>query len=806
MNKQDAEHKIHKPELLSPAGSREALIGAINAGCDAVYLALDQFGARAYADNFTPDELKKSLHEAHLRGVKLYVTVNILTRQSEIDELVEEVGALYDEGLDGVIVQDLGVVTRLKERCPDLLLHASTQMSVSSPEGAAYLKRMGISRVVPARELSLEEMKALKEEAGVEVESFIHGAMCYSYSGRCLMSSFLGGRSGNRGRCAGPCRQPYTILDGNGRPAGSDGLCYPLSMKDLAALPILPGLIEAGIDSFKIEGRMKKPEYAAGVTAIYRKYIDRYLELSAAGRQADWSIDPADQEQLLSLYIRTDLSTGYYHERNGRDLVTIGKGGYSGADEELLAGIRGRYLQGLKKLPVTARARVRAGQEAVLSLKASVGGQPVDFTAGTGLVQRASHRPLTEADIRDKLSRTGDSPFVFSELTIDTDGQSFLPVSALNQLRRDALAGLSYRLMEGDFRRRRTLTPAERTQVPSAYAKRAAQRALSLQTIREKMQNRRLMRTSGFPDRADRAGNPGDPAHRSLTRRRQLMVLTTTAEQLNAVLEHPEPVDILIVDGRPVDGERERILELSSRGAAGNGPRIYIALPHVFRASDRNWMDDILRAFGDAVSGFFVRNMEELDILREKAYDGTVAADACLYHWNQEAANVILSDCDMAVLPLELNLKELGTTFREGLKDREILMVYGAAPMMMTAGCVRKTVHACAHREEDFWSLEDRTRVRFPVRTVCGHCGNIIYNSVPVSIHKFYQDEIFAQTGQFLCAFTNENGRQCKDVVTGFRTLLDAPFDSAACRAAMDRLGRALYAGFTNGHARKGAL
>ena len=214
---------MHKTELLAPAGSRESFLGGLAAGADAFYLAGQKFGARAYADNFAEEELVRTIREAHIFGRKIYLTVNTLTREDELPELVSYVHRLYLAGLDGVIVQDLGVIDALREACPGLLLHASTQLSVTSPESVRLLKKMGVCRVVPARELSLRELEQLRREEEIEIEAFIHGAMCYCYSGRCLLSGFLGGRSGNRGRCAGTCRLPYRILDEDGKPAMPDG-------------------------------------------------------------------------------------------------------------------------------------------------------------------------------------------------------------------------------------------------------------------------------------------------------------------------------------------------------------------------------------------------------------------------------------------------------------------------------------------------------------------------------------------------------------------------------------------------------
>lgn len=229
-----------KVELLAPAGTFACFRAAVNAGADAVYLGGEKFGARAYAGNLTREEIVEALRIAHIFGRKIYLTVNTLVKESETEELIPYMEPLYQAGLDGAIVQDMGVLVRLRDAFPDLALHASTQMAVAGSYGAAYLEQFGVCRVVPARELSLDEIRDIKDKTGLEVECFIHGSMCYAYSGQCLFSSILGGRSGNRGRCAGPCRLPYQ--DEKGR------TCYPLSLKDMYTLPILPELVRAGID------------------------------------------------------------------------------------------------------------------------------------------------------------------------------------------------------------------------------------------------------------------------------------------------------------------------------------------------------------------------------------------------------------------------------------------------------------------------------------------------------------------------------------------------------------------------------
>ena len=248
--------RSERTELLAPAGSYEAFRAGRNAGADAFYLGGERFGARAYADNFNKEILLKTIDEAHLFDKKIYLTINTLFKDNEADELYDYLLPYYEQGLDAVIVQDTGIVKLVKECFPKLPIHASTQMTVTGYEGAALLEKYGLSRVVPARELSIEEIRTIRENTFLEIECFVHGALCYCYSGQCLMSSFIGGRSGNRGRCAQPCRLPYKVYD-RGRLISSDKNAYALNTKDICLANDIPKLIKAGITSFKIEGRMK---------------------------------------------------------------------------------------------------------------------------------------------------------------------------------------------------------------------------------------------------------------------------------------------------------------------------------------------------------------------------------------------------------------------------------------------------------------------------------------------------------------------------------------------------------------------
>ena len=264
-------------ELLAPAGSAETARAAILAGADAVYIGGTRFGARAYADNPMQDELLDLLDYFHLREKKLYLTINTLLKEQEItQELYTYLAPLYAAGLDAVIVQDPGVMQFVLREFPDMAVHASTQMTITGPSGARMLEKCGVTRVVTARELSLDEISAIRKATHLEIESFVHGALCYCYSGRCLFSSMLGGRSGNRGRCAQPCRLPYEVWQ-DGKKLSRPEESYVLSPKDMCTIALLPEILAAGVTSLKIEGRMKKPEYTAGVVSVYRKYLDQCL-------------------------------------------------------------------------------------------------------------------------------------------------------------------------------------------------------------------------------------------------------------------------------------------------------------------------------------------------------------------------------------------------------------------------------------------------------------------------------------------------------------------------------------------------
>ena len=405
-------------ELLAPAGSVETMYAAFAAGADAVYIGGSRFGARAYADNAESESLLDAIDYAHLHGKKLYLTVNTLLKEQEMDELYEYLLPFYRQGLDAVIVQDFGVFRRVREWFPDLAIHASTQMIMSGELSAEKLKELGATRIVTPRELSLDEIRSIHKSCDLEIESFVHGALCYCYSGQCLFSSIAGGRSGNRGRCAQPCRMAYSV-EQNGKVILPQQKGYILSPKDLCTIEILPKLIEAGVYSLKIEGRMKKPEYTAGVVSIYRKYLDRYL----ANPKAPYRVSEADKKHLLGLFNRKGFTDGYYTRHNGTSMITYTAPDFRAGEDVFLEKIRTDY-----------------SNVSVLQKK--------EITVSAGMVQEAKSRPLTKEAIQKQMEKLGDTDFSWESLMIETDEASFCPVGVLNELRRAGVQSIKDELLK----------------------------------------------------------------------------------------------------------------------------------------------------------------------------------------------------------------------------------------------------------------------------------------------------------------------------------------------------------------------
>lgn len=700
-------------ELLAPAGNYQAFIGAINAGADAVYLGGEKFGARAYADNFTKEEICKALRYAHIFGKKIYLTVNTLIKESEFPYLYEYLSPFYEAGLDGVIIQDLGVWRYIRETFPDMALHASTQMAVTGKMGAMFLKEIGASRIVPARELSLAEIRKIRKKTGLEIECFIHGAMCYCYSGQCLFSSILGGRSGNRGRCAQPCRLPYKVSNFEDAPTTCE--LYPLSLKDMCTISFIPQLIEAGIDSFKIEGRMKRPEYAAGVTAIYRKYIDAYYRHGAGA----YRVRNKDMDSLRGLYIRTDIQTGYYERANGPEMVALDEPGYLGVDEALCQDITARYLTEEKVHPAVMKASFHAGKQAEICIEA----ENVKVSVRGEDVQQAKKRPMGKEDVLKHLRKTGNSCVRITDENITADENIFVPVGQLNELRRNAIEAFEDKLIEAH-----NLTPRRTIKLQD-----------TLQNVSKSIENQPKRKTAP-----------------------KLHVQVRTYEQLLAVCQYT--CDRIYIDSDYYMEENDQIsrcLEKHHRN------EIFLALPYVIRDKDLFYFRRLYSLLDGKIKvmGFLVRNLESVYWVRSLPESYDIVTDAGLYCFNGETLRFMAQYAKESYLPYELNGKECRQLLESGGHPLS-MVVYGTLPMMISANCVKKTTASCPGgewRREIF--LTDRYRTIFPVLCNCRHCYNIIYNSVPYSLHPKRKE--ISRIGLFAIRldFVRETEEQAKAIL-----------------------------------------
>lgn len=711
-------------ELLAPAGSYDAFLGAINAGADAVYLAGNRFGARAYAENFSEEEICRAIRLAHFHGKKIYLTVNTLVKENELDGLREYLAPLCNAGLDAVIVQDFGVLRFLHRHFPTLALHASTQMTLTGVRGASLIKNEGVCRIVPARELSLAEIRELKEKTQMELECFIHGAMCYSYSGQCLFSSILGGRSGNRGRCAQPCRLPYQIEYADGKKSAE---CYPLSLKDMCTLSMLPQLIAAGIDSFKIEGRMKRPEYAAGVTALYRKYIDCFAENPKA-----YQVEPKDLELLKKLYIRSEIQTGYYDRHNGREMITIQKPSYLGSDEGLLGRLREKYIHEPLQTPVSMYAVLKPGDR----MKLTIRGEQGEINALGEVVMTAQRAPLTDQELQKQLSKTGAALIHAAEVTIEQTGDCFLPVKSINNLRRKAVRAYEDMVIQ----KMGYPVPEENTE--------NSKNQNSLCVLKE-------VQKSGAV--------PVSPARD---------VLVAELEQLRTAIRH-KPRRIYIESDLYLSSAAQ-IRELIGTGAQ----KCFLALPHILRKRDETYLyslTELLKEDG-LVQGFLVRNLEAAAYLSDllgKESTKKIVTDTGLYGMNREALSFLSSYADEATLPYELNAGEcriLGAAAKS-LSLPLSLVAYSRIPMMITANCIRQTDGRCilknpSERVTPVY-LSDRKQARLPVCTNCKHCYNIIYNSIPYSLHRKEKDITKVAPAALRYDFVMETPEEMDAILTG---------------------------------------
>ncbi len=817
-----------KPEILAPAGSIESLRGAVCAGADAVYIGGSRFGARAYADNPGQDMLLEAIDYVHSKDRRIYLTVNTLLKEQE---LTKELGAFienyYKAGIDAVIVQDVGVLHFLAAHFPELPVHASTQMTLVSADGVKWFENYPVTRLVPARELSLQEIRSIRQGTNLEIEAFVHGALCYCYSGQCLFSSMIGGRSGNRGRCAQPCRMAYGVLEDGKRAA--DG-CYPLSPKDLCTLDNIPELVESGIDSFKIEGRMKRPEYTAGVTAAYRLLTDLYDAYGSKEFETYIRKHPEiikeQTERAADLYNRGGFTKGYYVQYHGKDMMSMERPNHSGVQvgevasvkgiragirllreifpqdvleiragkeenyeftagkagieekkgyyetnvkkgfplavgqkvyrtkrESLLTELKTAYVDAGVKLPVSAAFHAAVSEPMTLTVKVRVhqksslipcadaeNVRDVVITVTGDMVMEATNQPVTAEKIREQLNKTGESEFFFEELTVSVNGNCFMPMGKIKEVRRQAFEQLAEEILRG-YRR----------ESDSTYVENRAEK--------------------------ERAVSAKD--------NREVIALVSEKEQLSVCLKE-EGITTVYVDlqNLPIQ-EQIRAAEEVGR----QGKRAFLVLPHIFREKEKKrYLKEAEALQHASMDGFLVKSLEELTFLTEQKLNERfeVRLNYNLYAFQSEAKQFFRkAGFERFTAPVELNEEEL--------KEYDVtdcdLIVYGRLPLMVSAQCVRDNMLQCqAGKKTQGLVLSDRMGAEFPVIQICTSCYNVIYNSVCFSLLGTDVTKQFVPSGYRL-DFTLETAEETKEVLQAF-------FAERAPKNGMS--------GYTKGHFRRG--
>ena len=817
-------NKKKEIEILAPAGSVERMRAAFAGGADACYIGGKSFGARAFADNPEEKELVEAIHYAHLHDKKLYMTINTLIKENEMKGLYNYVLPYYKAGIDAILVQDFGVLKFLRESFPDLSLHASTQMTVCDTGATRLLKQYGVERLVLSRELSLKEVEAFKED-DIEIECFVHGALCVCYSGQCLMSVMNGGRSGNRGSCAGPCRMSYNLYEGENSSGISPGKSletkpYLLSPKDICALDLIPDMVEAGIDSFKIEGRMKRPEYAALTAYLYRKWTDVYLN---DGREEFDSTQAVrerneDVEKLSDIYNRGSFTKGYLVNHNGLEMMANTRPNHNGvlvgrvtnviasgrknvmlisAEKDLNAHdvveIRSdnrptepvyefTLKDGKKKgesfeanftkgLPVKAGLNVyRTKNEELLnsineniilkpikkSIKASFYAEPdnellltlytedVSVSVSGTICLKAENRPVDEERVCTGLIKLGDTEFTLKREDIDVNlvGDVFFPMSALNELRREACEALYEAIVNRYFKDRMQPVSESGTVIPKQEF------------------------------------NP------------DYEIIVSNLLQLKTVLEVMAPYKdrTEIIINTELFGLAD--IKKGLDEAENEGRRLYLRLPEIFR---RNNKEKYQRFFAKGssgfdllfrVKGFLVRNLEEISFVKELEKLSSVSfdmiGDTNLYAFNSKAVET-LSDFGIHhyTASLEQSIREAEEVRNNiTLSSKLSFVVYGREELMVMTQCQWKNKGACVKelkkgdkRLPDILYIEnkksksDGKRGKFPIVKDCESCTNYVYQDVPLNLFE-KMDEIRELSPDFLrLDFSFETDSEVREVM-----------------------------------------
>ncbi len=801
-----------RPEILAPAGSIESLKGAVAAGADAIYIGGSKFGARAYAENPEQDSLLSAIDYVHEKDRRIYLTVNTLVKEKELaGELYSFIENYYKAGIDAVIVQDVGVLHFLAEHFPELPVHASTQMTLVSAEGTVWFENYPVTRLVPARELSLQEIKTIRSKTDLEIECFVHGALCYCYSGQCLFSSMIGGRSGNRGRCAQPCRMPYTVSeDGKKVKEG----CHILSPKDICTLDMIPELVDAGIDSYKIEGRMKRPEYTAGVAAAYRRMTDLYFSYGEKEfyHYLEKHPDILKEEMIRTadLYNRGGFTKGYYVQYHGASMMTMDRPNHSGVkvgEVDKIQGIRARIrlTQTLHPQDV-AEIRSKSGETYEFTigkagLEAGNGcyetnvkkgfrlekGQEVYRTKNESLLMELAERYVNakvQMPVRAQVSFKEGEPVTMKVSLVAHQKSSLHPGKDRENVR------LAEVTVTGD-----KVQTAKNQPIAEEKIREQLQKTGESEFFFEKLdiiQNgagflpmgklKELRRTAFEQLREEilsgyRRG--GKENLKDLTEKKndtdicrksdemkvpEVIALVSSKEQWEAVLSEKN-VTTVYVDLQNSDIEEQ---VTKAEEAKKIGKRAFLVLPHIFREKERiRYKKEVKLLQTGNFDGFLAKSLEELTFLKENISDKKyeVRLNYNLYAFQSEAKK-FFRDAGIwrFTAPVELNEEEWKEYDVSGCD----LLVYGRIPLMVSAQCVRDNILKCSKGEKtEGLTLSDRTGAAFPVRQICTSCYNVIYNSACFSLLGTGALERFQPAG-YRMDFTLESREETEKVLKAF--------------------------------------
>jgi putative protease len=778
---------VHIPELLAPVGSKEALIAAIENGADAVYFGGKVFSARQYASNFNRDELEWAIDYAHVRGVKAYVTVNTLVKDSELEEACDYLQILCNCGADAVIVQDIGILRLLREQLPELPVHASTQMTIHNMEGVKFLQEMGVKRVVLARELTLDEIRRIKSRTGIEVETFIHGALCFSYSGQCLLSSMIGGRSGNRGYCAQPCRKRY-------RMNGIEG--YLLSPKDLNMSEHIGALIDSGIDSFKIEGRMKRHEYVAGVVRVYRELIDRYFE-----SPSDFRVTEDEKHTLLQLFNR-GFTTGYFFGNPGSELmsrkypynigtelgtvvdyepleklvsiklkaplrtgdgigigeagviarkifienrmVTAANPGYTVRipfDGDVVKGdaVFKTYDSGLmaaletgniKKIPIKIAIKARIGE--LLELRLNDGEN--EIAVHGGIVSGAEKKPISRQSVAEQLMKLGSTFYEAQEITFDIDDNIFIPVSLLNSIRRDAILHL------------------------------------------EKIRANKWKRQCNKPVIAIEK--------RELEFKPILSVNTGSIECLEAAVD--SGADVVYIGGETFGKTLEKEdYSYAIEYGREKGTSVFISTPRI--AKEVKYLDN------PDPDGYLVSNLGVLYYLRKQETNKPIVIDYPFNVFNRLTMDYLLNYSKRVTLSPELTLKKIKNLTSFGQTE---CIVHGFFPLMVSEHGLVSGLFSSG-RDSDFL-LKDEKGFSFPVKTDTQN-RTYVMNSRELCMLEYVPDIVKAGVGCLRIEAKTYDKDKTGEITRAYREAIDY------CIAGK-KIEKGCSGEYTTGHYFRGVL